>query len=73
MEIYLKSIDPEKNRFRFYSMAVQPDLFGQYYLIRTWGRIGSRGRCMPEIFNTYDEAIKSIDAIVKVRHNHGYH
>lgn len=28
---------------RFYVMDVQPDLFGQWLVIREWGRIGSPG------------------------------
>jgi predicted DNA-binding WGR domain protein len=29
---------------RFYRLDVQPDLFGQWYLMREWGRIGNAGR-----------------------------
>ncbi|MCP4781752.1 MAG: WGR domain-containing protein [Hyphomicrobium sp.] len=28
---------------RFYAMSVQPNLFGQWSLLREWGRIGSAG------------------------------
>ena len=36
------SIDPAKNRYRTYTIAVQPTLFAPYALVRTWGRIGAR-------------------------------
>jgi predicted DNA-binding WGR domain protein len=37
--IILYRIDPAKRMHRFYRMAVQPDLFGAWCLIREWGRI----------------------------------
>jgi predicted DNA-binding WGR domain protein len=39
--IILRRVDPLKNMRRFYRLDVQPDLFGQWCLIREWGRIGS--------------------------------
>ena len=37
-------IRPEWNEWRFYRMAVWPDLFGCALLARQWGRIGTQGR-----------------------------
>jgi predicted DNA-binding WGR domain protein len=39
--IILHRIDPVKNMRRFYGLDVRRDLFGQWCLIREWGRIGS--------------------------------
>ncbi len=36
--------DPARNMHRFYHLDVQPDLFGQWCLIREWGHSGSSGR-----------------------------
>ena len=33
--------DPARNMARFYTMALQPTLFGEWALLREWGRIGS--------------------------------
>jgi predicted DNA-binding WGR domain protein len=41
--IFLQRIDPERNMARFYRIAVTPTLFGDWALIREWGRIGSPG------------------------------
>lgn len=41
--LHLRCIDPAKNKRRFYTMAVEPTLFGEWTLRREWGRIG-RGR-----------------------------
>ena len=37
------AIDPAKNIRRFYRLDTQPDLFGGVFLMKEWGRIGSRG------------------------------
>jgi predicted DNA-binding WGR domain protein len=39
----LYRIDPAKRMHRFHRLDVQPDLFGQWCLMREWGRIGSTG------------------------------
>lgn len=36
-------IDPDRNMKRFYLVDVQPTLFGEWELIREWGRIGQSG------------------------------
>ena len=38
--IHLARIDAEKNMERFYKLDVQPTLFGEWSLVREWGRIG---------------------------------
>ena len=42
MLVYLESVDPRKNRFRFYVLHLSPNLFGGWSLERRWGRIGAR-------------------------------
>jgi len=42
--MHLRRIDPNRNMARFYTMSVQPTLFGEWALLREWGRIGSAGR-----------------------------
>ena len=39
--MHLRRIDPDRNMARFYTMSVQPTLFGEWALLREWGRIGS--------------------------------
>jgi predicted DNA-binding WGR domain protein len=41
--IELHRIDDAKNMRRFYRLDTQPDLFGGVFLMKEWGRIGSRG------------------------------
>jgi predicted DNA-binding WGR domain protein len=41
--IYLEKHNPDKNMHRFYAMHVTQTIFGDWALIREWGRIGSPG------------------------------
>ena len=42
--VTLKRTDPARRISRSYLLAVQPDLFGQWCLMREWGRIGRPGQ-----------------------------
>ncbi len=44
--LVLYRIDSGKRMRRFYRLDVQPNLFGQWCLIREWGRIGSSGHSL---------------------------
>jgi predicted DNA-binding WGR domain protein len=43
--IHLARIDADKNMSRFYKLDVQPTLFGEWSLVKEWGRIGRPGTC----------------------------
>jgi len=38
------SIDPKRNRFRYYRVSLAQDLWGRTCLVKSWGRIGRRPR-----------------------------
>ena len=40
----LTRIRPEHNEWRFYHLAIWPNLFGRALLARHWGRIGTQDR-----------------------------
>jgi predicted DNA-binding WGR domain protein len=50
--VQLRRLDPAKNLARFYLLDVQQDLFGQWWLVREFGRIGSPGRVMQKPYRT---------------------
>jgi predicted DNA-binding WGR domain protein len=54
--VNLYRIDSEKRMHRYYRLDVQPDLFGQWCLIREWGRIGSSSQRRSVPFPTPQEA-----------------
>jgi predicted DNA-binding WGR domain protein len=45
---------------RFYRLDVQPDLFGEWLLIREWGRIGRAGQERMVPFATAEEAQEAL-------------
>jgi predicted DNA-binding WGR domain protein len=66
------SIEPEKNRFRFYAMSWQPGLWGDDALIVQWGRIGTEGRDLPSFYKGRSVAQPVIDRAVRRRLQRGY-
>ncbi|MCA1304938.1 WGR domain-containing protein [Nitratireductor aquimarinus] len=48
----LKRIDPARNMARYYTLSVEPTLFGDAALVRQWGRIGTRGQFKINLFDT---------------------
>ena len=52
----LERCDPAKRMLRFYALQVTPNLFGEWCLLRTWGRIGRQGQMRTEWFETKEEA-----------------
>jgi len=43
MVVHLHCIDPAHNKNRFYVLSLEKTLFGEWSVVREWGRIGSRG------------------------------
>jgi predicted DNA-binding WGR domain protein len=54
--LHLERLDADRNMARFYALAVVPTLFGEWAVVREWGRIGSPGTIREEWFATEDEA-----------------
>ena len=47
---------PEANLYRYYRMEIVPGLFGDWGLVRQWGRLGRPGRSRTDWFDTEAEA-----------------
>ena len=54
--MYLTKIEPELRQFRFYRMNIVRGLFGDWGLVREWGRIGSSGQSRTDWFDTESDA-----------------
>lgn len=55
--ITLYRIDPDRNLHRYYHLRVERTLFGNWALIREWGRIGARsGQALEQWFDTIEAA-----------------
>ena len=58
--ITLTRIEAEKNMRRFYRLDMQPTLFGEYALVREWGRIGRGGQVRSTPYPTEQQAIDAL-------------
>ena len=54
--MHLIKTEPQGNVFRFYRMEIVRGLFGDWGLVRNWGRIGSSGQVCTDWFDTEDAA-----------------
>ena len=54
--VTLRRIDPARNMARYYRLDVQPDLFGEWGVVREWGRIGQPGRLRVDPYPTAAQA-----------------
>jgi len=69
--IYFESIDPGRNRRRWYRIDADVTLFGGV-VRREWGRVGQKGRRIEHELKSYQEAIFQIKRIMQTRKKHGY-
>jgi predicted DNA-binding WGR domain protein len=70
--IVLYRIDSARRMHRYYRMEVQPDLFGQWCLMREWGHIGSTGQTRSLPFPTPQEAHAALDKQRRAKERRGY-
>ena len=70
--VQLRRIDPSRNMARFYMLTVQPTLFGEWCLVREWGRIGSPGRVASTAFPSPDLAEAALDKCQRQKVRKGY-
>ena len=69
---YLKHENPEKNMHRFYNTTVILGLFGEWALVREWGRIGSAGTVRKSWFATEAEALAAEQQLCEAKRKKGY-
>jgi len=70
---HLRCIDPAKNKRRFYALQLQKTLFGQWAVVREWGRIGSRvGQRLEQWFDDPAAAHAFMNQLEKTKRLRGY-
>lgn len=57
---------------RFYLLSVRPSLFGDFSVVREWGRIGTIGRMRIDLFEDEHAARGAFEAIERGKRKHGY-
>jgi predicted DNA-binding WGR domain protein len=70
--LVLHRIDPEQGIRRFYSLMIERDLFGTVRLVRNWGRIGTNGQELVEVFPDELEAGEALEAVARAKRRRGY-
>lgn len=70
--IQLRKVDPSQNMARFYMLTIQPSLFGEWCLVREWGRIGSPGRVTSTPFPSPGEAQAALERWQRAKVRRGY-
>ena len=70
--VALRRIDPDKNMARFYQVDVSPTLFGEWAVVRRWGRIGSDGRELEVWYPEAASASKTVQRLVAAKRRRGY-
>lgn len=66
------SIDPEERTHRFYKMFIAPSLFGEWMLVREWGRIDSPGRVRSDRFDNPGAALLALQKVGRDKLRRGY-
>ena len=69
---FLTSTEPTRNIDRFYVVDVTPTLFGEWALVREWGRRGSPGTVGLSSYQRRNEAETAERCTIKRRLQYGY-
>ncbi|MFZ1429988.1 MAG: WGR domain-containing protein [Chitinophagaceae bacterium] len=69
---YLERHDPARGMARFYTVSLAPTLFGEWALVREWGRIGSAGTVRADWFGSEKDARAACEALAQRKSRRGY-
>jgi len=70
--VYMERHDPSANLHRFYQVIVVAGLFGDWSIVREWGRVGSPGTLRFDWFDSYDDAVNAAQRILEQKIKKGY-
>lgn len=70
--IDLIRVDPARNMYRYYQFRYEKDLFGQWFLVREWGRIGKSRQAMALAVSGRREAVREALATALQKLRRGY-
>ena len=72
MRTYMERTDFERRMARFYAVTVTPTLFGEWSVLREWGRIGQGGTVREADFATEQEALAGANTVIRFKSRRGY-
>ncbi|WP_184327753.1 WGR domain-containing protein [Rhizobium sp. BK529] len=70
--LYCQRIDASRNMARYYDLSLQPTLFGEIAVMRSWGRIGRAGGEKSEVFSSDQQAISHFLELARRKRKRGY-
>lgn len=71
--VRLEKIDQSKNQRRYYALTICPTLFGDWSVLREWGRLDSRGgRTRIDFYANIDAARKALASLKRRKESRGY-
>jgi predicted DNA-binding WGR domain protein len=70
--LHFERVDPACNMARFYGLAVEPTLFGEWVLMRCWGRIGTAGQGRLHTFASQSDALAEQGRMAQRKRQRGY-
>ncbi|MGO8240107.1 WGR domain-containing protein [Rhizobium ruizarguesonis] len=70
--LYIERREPDKNMARFCALSIEPNLFGETSLVRSWGRIGSRGQQKIHVFDSEAKAVDLLLTLLRRKRSRGY-
>jgi predicted DNA-binding WGR domain protein len=70
--VYLTKVVAERNQQRYYTLEVVGGLFGNWGLVREWGRIGRSGRTRTDWFASRADACAASDQLGRQKSKRGY-
>jgi len=71
-DLHLRCIDDARNKQRFYALSVEQTLFGDWVLVREWGRIGTGGRTRRDFFPSVGPALDALHDLARMKSRRGY-
>jgi predicted DNA-binding WGR domain protein len=69
---YLEKRVPEQNQRRFYAIRIACGVFGEWAVVREWGRIGSPGTVRSLWFDSESAAQADADLLRQRKQKKGY-
>jgi predicted DNA-binding WGR domain protein len=70
--LYVERIDAARNMARYYTLSIQPTLFGEASLLRSLGRIGCRGQQVVHLFQDERQAVSLFLELAVQKRKKGY-
>ena len=70
--VYVRWENRQPPHAKFYEVEIELSLFFPKQLVRRWGRLGQRPRCLHQVVADQAQLRRQVEAISHRRQHHGY-